>query len=129
VSFPYSSLSLLSFDLGLILVMRYSRFSLPATLLEPVVRSRFPLLIPSPSSNVTSHLQPNLEYWTYLDRADLWANIPDHDDPLDRMLAVLRFTLTKELKYVKGKVCKPYNSVLVSPSFLLRDLDGMVTDL
>ncbi|KDN37930.1 hypothetical protein K437DRAFT_31731 [Tilletiaria anomala UBC 951] len=67
------------------------RFSLPATLLEPV---------------------PNLEYWTYLDRADMIASIPDFDDPLDRMLMVLRFALTKELKFVKGKVCKPYNSVL-----------------
>ncbi|KAF8906777.1 hypothetical protein CPB84DRAFT_1769602 [Gymnopilus junonius] len=28
------------------------------------------------------------------------------------MLAVLRFTFTKDLKFVHGKVCKPYNSVL-----------------
>ncbi|KAF8621236.1 hypothetical protein AX15_007949 [Amanita polypyramis BW_CC] len=28
------------------------------------------------------------------------------------MLAVLRFTLSKDLKFVHGKVCKPYNSVL-----------------
>lgn len=28
------------------------------------------------------------------------------------MLAILRFTLTKELKFVHGKICKPYNSIL-----------------
>lgn len=67
------------------------RISLPANLLEPV---------------------PNLEYWTYLDRGDLFTVVADLDDPLDRMLAVLRFTFTKELKYVKGKICKPYNSIL-----------------
>ncbi|SPO24490.1 related to OSH6 - member of an oxysterol-binding protein family [Ustilago trichophora] len=67
------------------------RISLPANLLEPV---------------------PNLEYWNYLDRGDLFTLVGDLDDPLDRMLAVLRFTFTKELKYVKGKVCKPYNSIL-----------------
>ncbi|GAC97547.1 predicted oxysterol binding protein [Pseudozyma hubeiensis SY62] len=67
------------------------RISLPANLLEPV---------------------PNLEYWNYLDRGDFFTLVADLDDPLDRMLAVLRFTFTKELKYVKGKVCKPYNSIL-----------------
>ncbi|KAI3487351.1 hypothetical protein L1887_48772 [Cichorium endivia] len=67
------------------------RISLPANLLEPV---------------------PNLEYWNYLDRGDFFTLVPDLDDPLDRMLAVLRFTFTKELKYVKGKICKPYNSIL-----------------
>lgn len=67
------------------------RISLPANLLEPV---------------------PNLEYWNYLDRGDLFTLVADLDDPLDRMLAVLRFTFTKELKYVKGKICKPYNSIL-----------------
>lgn len=57
-------------------------------------------------------MQPNLEYWTYLDRADLLAAIPDFNDPLDRMLSALRFTLTKDLKVVKNGVCKPYNSIL-----------------
>lgn len=56
--------------------------------------------------------QPNLEYWTYFDRADLFATIPDFDQPLDRMLAVLRFTLSKDLKVIRNGVCKPYNSVL-----------------
>ncbi|TKY85452.1 hypothetical protein EX895_005614 [Sporisorium graminicola] len=67
------------------------RMSLPANLLEPV---------------------PNLEYWNYLDRGDYFTLVGDLDDPFDRMLAVLRFTFTKELKYVKGRICKPYNSVL-----------------
>ncbi|KIM24166.1 hypothetical protein M408DRAFT_244385 [Serendipita vermifera MAFF 305830] len=67
------------------------RISLPASLLEPV---------------------PNLEYWGYLDRPDLFAVINDSEDPLQRMLSVLRFVFSKDLKFVKGKVCKPYNSVL-----------------
>lgn len=67
------------------------RLSLPANLLEPV---------------------PNLEYWNYLDRADLFAAIGECDDQLDRMLATLRFSFSKELKFVHGKVCKPYNSIL-----------------
>ncbi|EJD03141.1 uncharacterized protein FOMMEDRAFT_146816 [Fomitiporia mediterranea MF3/22] len=67
------------------------RLSLPASLLEPV---------------------PNLEYWQYLDRPDLFVSINDSDDPLERMLAVIRFTFTKDLKFIRGKVVKPYNSVL-----------------
>ncbi|KAI9886629.1 MAG: hypothetical protein M1823_001543 [Watsoniomyces obsoletus] len=67
------------------------RFSLPAQLLEPI---------------------PNLEYWNYLDRPETFVSIGDSDDPLERMLAVLRFWFTKDLKYVKGKPCKPYNSSL-----------------
>lgn len=67
------------------------RLSLPANLLEPV---------------------PNLEYWHYLDRGDLFSVIGDYEDPLDRMLATIRFAFTKELKFVHGKVCKPYNSIL-----------------
>ncbi|QRV96260.1 oxysterol binding protein [Ceratobasidium sp. AG-Ba] len=67
------------------------RISLPASVLEPI---------------------PNLEYWNYLDRPDVFAAIGDSDDPLLRMLAVLRFTFTKDLKFVHGKICKPYNSVL-----------------
>ncbi|KAJ7698567.1 hypothetical protein B0H17DRAFT_1196675 [Mycena rosella] len=93
------------------------RLSLPASLLEPI---------------------PNLEYWHYLDRPDMFAAINDSDDPFERMLAIVRFTFTKDLKFVvrsfaiaqdavtaalslstkymslypHGKVCKPYNSVL-----------------
>ncbi|KAI9798566.1 MAG: hypothetical protein M1833_004703 [Piccolia ochrophora] len=68
-----------------------ARFSLPAQLLEPT---------------------PNLEYWNYLDRPETFTSIGDSDDELERMLAVLRFWFTKDLKYVKGKPCKPYNSAL-----------------
>ncbi|KAK0204248.1 hypothetical protein DFS33DRAFT_1275294 [Desarmillaria ectypa] len=67
------------------------RLSLPASLLEPI---------------------PNLEWSQYLDRPDFFAAINDSDDPFERMLAVLRFTFTKDLKYVSGRVFKPYNSVL-----------------
>ncbi|KAL9096358.1 MAG: hypothetical protein Q9165_001355 [Trypethelium subeluteriae] len=67
------------------------RFSLPAQLMEPI---------------------PNLEYWQYLERPETFVSIPDSDDPLERMLRVLRFWFTKDLKYIKGKPCKPYNSVL-----------------
>ncbi|KAJ4412702.1 hypothetical protein N0V91_000464 [Didymella pomorum] len=67
------------------------RFSLPAQLLEP---------------------RPNLEYWHYLDRPDTFISIGDSDDELGRLLGCLRFWFTKDLKYVKGKPCKPYNSTL-----------------
>ncbi|KAI9833871.1 MAG: hypothetical protein M1826_006394 [Phylliscum demangeonii] len=67
------------------------RFSLPAQLLEPT---------------------PNLEYWTYLDRPETFVSMAEPDDPLGRMLAVLTFWFTKDLKYVKGRPCKPYNSTL-----------------
>ncbi|KIP10835.1 hypothetical protein PHLGIDRAFT_125333 [Phlebiopsis gigantea 11061_1 CR5-6] len=67
------------------------RLSLPASLLEPI---------------------PNLEYWHYLDRPDLFAAVNDSEDPFERMIAVLRFTFSKDLKFIHGKVCKPYNSVL-----------------
>ncbi|KAK7422677.1 hypothetical protein QQX98_001465 [Neonectria punicea] len=67
------------------------RFSLPSQLLEPT---------------------PNLEYWTYLDAPNAFIAIGTSDVPLDRMLEVVRFWLTKDLKYAKGKPCKPYNSCL-----------------
>jgi hypothetical protein len=52
------------------------RFSLPANLLEP---------------------RPNLEYWNYLDRPETFASIGKSDDPVGRMLEVLRFWFTKDL--------------------------------
>ncbi|KAK1451385.1 oxysterol-binding family protein [Colletotrichum melonis] len=67
------------------------RFSLPSQLLEPT---------------------PNLEYWNYLDAPNAFVAIGTADEPLDRMLEVCRFWFTKDLKYVKGKPCKPYNSCL-----------------
>ncbi|KID78579.1 Oxysterol-binding protein-like protein 1 [Metarhizium brunneum] len=67
------------------------RFSLPSQLLEPT---------------------PNLEYWTYLDAPNAFIAIGTSEEPLDRMLEVIRFWLTKDLKYAKGKPCKPYNSCL-----------------
>ncbi|KYK54800.1 Oxysterol-binding protein-like protein 1 [Drechmeria coniospora] len=67
------------------------RFSLPSQLLEPT---------------------PNLEYWTYLDAPNAFIAIGTSDEPLDRMLEVVRFWLTKDIKYAKGRPCKPYNSCL-----------------
>ncbi|KAK0537689.1 hypothetical protein OC835_001661 [Tilletia horrida] len=67
------------------------RFSLPANLLHP---------------------QANLDYWCYFDRPDLFAVIPEMEDPLDRMLAVVRYAFSKELKFYDGKIVKPFNSVL-----------------
>jgi oxysterol-binding protein-related protein 9/10/11 len=74
------------------------RLSLPASLLEPI---------------------PNLEYWNYLDRPDLFAGyasidksamacqsltspdrINDSDDSFERFLAVLRFMFSKDLKFI-----------------------------
>ncbi|CAK7266744.1 hypothetical protein SEPCBS57363_002245 [Sporothrix epigloea] len=67
------------------------RFSLPSQLLEPT---------------------PNLEYWNYLDAPNSFIAIGTSDEPLDRMLEVLRFWFTKDIKYAKGRPCKPYNSCL-----------------
>ncbi|WWD08261.1 hypothetical protein V865_006372 [Kwoniella europaea PYCC6329] len=67
------------------------RISLPASLLEPI---------------------PNLEYWQYADRADIFAAIGDSDDEVERMLAVLRFSFSKELKFIRARLGKPYNSAL-----------------
>ncbi|CAB4397198.1 unnamed protein product [Rhizophagus irregularis] len=67
------------------------RISLPAQLLEPI---------------------GNLEYWNYNDRPDYFVCIGDSDDPLERMLASIRWWFSKDLKYVKGKLVKPYNSIL-----------------
>ena len=76
------------------------RFSLPSQLLEPT---------------------PNLEYWTYIDAPNAFVAMGTSDDPLDRMLEVVRFWLTKDLKYAKGRPCKPYNSCL-GEFFRVRDL-------
>lgn len=38
------------------------------------------------------------------------------DVPLQRMLAILRWTFTKDLKFSKHKIAKPYNSILCVPS-------------
>ncbi|KAF4964668.1 hypothetical protein FSARC_7429 [Fusarium sarcochroum] len=67
------------------------RFSLPSQLLEPT---------------------PNLEYWTYIDAPNAFVAMGTSEEPLDRMLEVVRFWLTKDLKYAKGRPCKPYNSCL-----------------
>ena len=92
------------------------RFSLPSQLLEPT---------------------PNLEYWNYLDAPNTFIAIGTSDEALDRMLEVLRFWFTKDLKYAKGRPCKPYNSCLGeffrcnwdaednAPAILHQDLPGV----
>ncbi|CAG8452975.1 8870_t:CDS:2 [Ambispora gerdemannii] len=67
------------------------RISLPAQLIEPI---------------------GNLEYWNYNDRPDYFLCIDDSDDPLERMFAAIRWWYSKDLKFVKGKLIKPYNSIL-----------------
>lgn len=79
------------------------RFSLPSQLLEPT---------------------PNLEYWNYIDSPNAFVAIGTADDPVDRMLEVLRFWFTKDLKYAKGRPCKPYNSCLGEFFRVRRALDG-----
>ncbi|TIC30058.1 hypothetical protein E3Q11_01137 [Wallemia mellicola] len=64
------------------------RLSLPASLLYPA------------------------EYWNYIGRADTLVDINQHDDPLDRMLAASRFCFAKDLRFVRGGIVKPYNSVM-----------------
>ncbi|KAI1975011.1 hypothetical protein LOZ51_002516 [Ophidiomyces ophidiicola] len=85
-----------------------ARFSLPAQLLEPT-----PNLGPShPPKHQKAWLNRGIEYWNYLDRPENFISIGKSDDELGRMLEVLRFWFTKDVRYVKGKPCKPYNSVL-----------------
>ncbi|KAI9593008.1 oxysterol-binding protein-like protein 1 [Syncephalis fuscata] len=67
------------------------RISVPAQLLEPM---------------------SNLEYWNYMDRPDYFACLADPDDPVDRMLGVVRWWYTKDLKHIHGRLVKPYNSTL-----------------
>lgn len=67
------------------------RLSLPATMLEPLA---------------------NLEYWQYCDRPDYFAAMPLADTEEERMFAVLRWTFTKDLKFVRSGIKKPFNSIL-----------------
>lgn len=52
-----------------------------------------------------------LHPWTTL----IWLiirRIGDSNDEFERMLAVLRFSFSKELKFVRARLGKPYNSAL-----------------
>ncbi|KAJ7201583.1 hypothetical protein GGX14DRAFT_699341 [Mycena pura] len=55
---------------------------------------------------------PNLEFMHFLDRPDMFVAINDCDDPFERILALVRFTLSKDLKLVRTHFGKPYNSIL-----------------
>ena len=48
----------------------------------------------------------------YHSRPDFLAAIGESDDELERMLACLRFTFTKDSIFVQHKIMKPYNSTL-----------------
>ncbi len=84
------------------------RFSLPAQLLEPI---------------------SNLDYWNYLDRPDAFVSIGQQNDALLRMLEVLRFWFTKDLKFIKGRPCKPYNSTLGEMFRCHWDVDAPMADI
>ncbi|RKP05670.1 putative oxysterol-binding protein [Thamnocephalis sphaerospora] len=74
------------------------RVSVPAQLLEPM---------------------SNLEYWNYMDRPDYFACLSDPEEPLERMLGVIRWWFVKDAKHVHGRLVKPYNSTL-GEQFLCR---------
>ncbi|KAI2476092.1 oxysterol binding protein [Pyrenophora tritici-repentis] len=84
------------------------RFSLPAQ--TPRAETEFGVLaLPRP----TGHLhQVRTAQATLPGLHTDSRSIGDSDDDLGRMLGTLRFWFTKDLKYVKGKPCKPYNSTL-----------------
>lgn len=48
-------------------------------------------------------------------RADFSGRIGDSPDEFERFLAVLRFAFSKELKFVRARLGKPYNSALGRP--------------
>ncbi|RMZ84118.1 hypothetical protein DV738_g700, partial [Chaetothyriales sp. CBS 135597] len=82
------------------------RFSLPAQLIEPI-----------PNLGKYFHHENTMfleltAFTQFVDRPDAFVAIGQSDHELGRMLEVIRFWLTKDLKYIKGKPIKPYNSVL-----------------
>ncbi|OMJ28498.1 Oxysterol-binding protein-like protein 1 [Smittium culicis] len=67
------------------------RLSLPTQLLDPI---------------------SNLEFWGYMDQPDFFIRIPDNDDPVERLIDVIRWWVVKDYKYSNGRIVKPFNSVL-----------------
>jgi hypothetical protein len=78
------------------------RVSLPAQLLDPI---------------------SNLEFWTYLDCPELFSIIPDADEPVDRMLNVVRFWFSKDTKFLSPSLAKPYNSLVGEEFIAWQDTD------
>ncbi|BGP27161.1 oxysterol-binding protein [Rhodotorula toruloides] len=77
------------------------RISLPAQMLEPI---------------------GNLEHWTYIDRPDYFGALAKENmDEMEKMLTVLRWMFTKELKYAKHPISKPFNSILGEHFFCYYD--------
>ncbi|KAI9473099.1 oxysterol-binding protein-like protein [Coemansia mojavensis] len=78
------------------------RLSLPSQLLDPI---------------------PNLEYWNYMESPKHFVAIPESDDAVERMLAVLAWWFSKMLKHT-GKVHKPFNSILGERFFCHWDVSS-----
>ncbi|KAJ2317086.1 hypothetical protein H4R23_003199, partial [Coemansia sp. Cherry 401B] len=78
------------------------RLSLPSQLLDPI---------------------PNLEYWNYMESPEHFVAIPESDDEIERMLAVLAWWFSKMLKHT-GKVHKPFNSILGEQFFCRWEVPG-----
>ncbi|PGH12558.1 hypothetical protein AJ79_04179 [Helicocarpus griseus UAMH5409] len=69
-------------------------------------------------------------FLSILRQPETFVSIGKSDDDLGRMLEVLRFWFTKDLKYIKGKPCKPYNSALgefFRCNWEIEDTEGPIT--
>lgn len=58
----------------------------------------------------------------------LCCSLADPADPLDRMINVLRWWFSKDLKYISGKLIKPYNSILGETFKCWWDVSDQVPD-
>ena len=67
------------------------RVSLPAQLLDPI---------------------SNLEFWSYMDCPAHFGLIADDDDPLERMLNVVRYWFSKDSRFMSPTLAKPFNSMI-----------------
>jgi hypothetical protein len=103
------------------------RLSLPASLLTPVGNLEFwhyldrPDCMSTTSSTTSSRLQFQLHdahlpcFSIDLSALAVFAAIGETDiDPLTRFIAVVRWMFSKELRYVRQRVCKPYSEFLTS---------------
>lgn len=67
------------------------RVSLPASLLDPV---------------------SNLEFWSYMERPDVFLEIPDPECPVDRMLKVTKYWMAKDAKFTVCIIDLVFNNYL-----------------
>ncbi|KAJ3085454.1 hypothetical protein HK102_014153 [Quaeritorhiza haematococci] len=66
-------------------------FSLPATLCDPV---------------------SGLEYYHHMDVPEFFVRIGDPEDPLERMINVVAYYISYQLKFASDRLVKPYNPVI-----------------